>query len=632
MVYFVGAGSGSPDLITLRGKNLLERADIVIYAGSLVNPQLLKFCRRDCQIYNSAKMVLEEVIAVMEQAQADGKILVRLHTGEPSLYGAVREQMDRLDELGISYESCPGVTAAFGAAAALNLEYTLPGLSQTLIITRMEGRTSVPEKESIQSLAAHRASMAVYLSAGMTGELSRRLIEGGYDRQTKAAIVYKATWPDQKVVNCTVEDLEEAARRAGISKTAVVLVGDALAHQGYTRSRLYAPDFATLFRDKKREMDPQRARTDLQPEELIPRRLAVLTLTFTGIKQALHVKDLAGDIFTEFVIWSSYGKRHAAAGPLPEGVEPVESAAAFARDQMRPGTALLFIGAAGIAVRSLAPVLKDKLTDSPVLVMDETGRHVISLLSGHLGGANALTRLLAARCGADPVITTASDLEGRFAADLFALDNHLAVRDRRGLAAVAGRALDGEKIRICVQDNRIRRLQGEGDLYRGLAVVPWPPAGPVDILVQEEDNRTGNSCPAALRLFPRKIIAGMGCRRGAGQEKLTAFLQETLQEAGFTAGDLCALSSIDIKKDEPGLRGTAGALRVPFLTFSAAELEAVSGEFSESQFVRERTGTGNVCERAAMAACRDGGRILLHKKARDGMTAALAERDWYVRI
>ena len=167
MVYFVGAGTGAVDLITVRGMRLLEKADVIIYAGSLVNPELLQYANKDCEIHDSAKLTLEEVLTIIQKAETDGKITVRLHTGEPSIYGAVREQMDELDRLGISYESCPGVSACFGAAASLNLEYTLPGISQSLIITRMEGRTKVPEKESIESFAAHQASMAIYLSTGM---------------------------------------------------------------------------------------------------------------------------------------------------------------------------------------------------------------------------------------------------------------------------------------------------------------------------------------------------------------------------------------------------------------------------------------------------------------------------------
>lgn len=251
MVYFVGAGTGAVDLITVRGMRLLEKADVIIYAGSLVNPELLQYANKDCELHDSAKLTLEEVLTVMQKAEEEGKLTVRLHTGEPSIYGAVREQMDELDRLGIPYESCPGVSACFGAAASLNLEYTLPGISQSLIITRMEGRTKVPEKESIESFAAHQASMAIYLSTGMLKELSERLVAGGYRKETPAALVYKATWPEEEAYICTIETLYDTAKEHGITKTALVLVGEIITHQNYKKSRLYAADFSTEFRQAK---------------------------------------------------------------------------------------------------------------------------------------------------------------------------------------------------------------------------------------------------------------------------------------------------------------------------------------------------------------------------------------------
>ena len=248
MIHFVGAGSGAADLITLRGKKFLEEADVVIYAGSLVNPQLLEYTKQGCNIYNSAKMTLEEVLEVMTAAEEEGKTTVRLHTGDPCLYGAIREQMDVLDEKGIAYDYCPGVSSFCGAASALNLEYTLPNVSQSVIITRMAGRTPVPEKESIESFAAHHATMVVFLSTGLLEELSKRLIEGGYEPDTPAAIVYKATWEDEKSFVCTVETLAQTAKENGITKTALMIIGDAVAHNSYERSKLYDPGFTTEFR------------------------------------------------------------------------------------------------------------------------------------------------------------------------------------------------------------------------------------------------------------------------------------------------------------------------------------------------------------------------------------------------
>lgn len=252
MVYFVGAGPGAVDLITVRGMELLKKADVIIYAGSLVNPELLKFAKEETEIFNSAVMTLEEVMDVMINAAKSGKEVVRLHTGEPSVYGAVREQMDILDKEGISYESCPGVTAAFGAASSLNLEYTLPNVSQTLIITRLEGKTKVPEKEKMELLAQHGSSMAIYLSIGMIDELVEKLIKGGYSSETHAAIVYKATWPEEKKIICTIGELAEKAREEKITKTAVVLIGDVIDHSSYERSKLYDPGFSTEFRQVKK--------------------------------------------------------------------------------------------------------------------------------------------------------------------------------------------------------------------------------------------------------------------------------------------------------------------------------------------------------------------------------------------
>ncbi len=250
MIYFVGAGCGAPDLITVRGMRLLERADVIIYAGSLVNPELLQYAPQYCTVHNSAEMTLDEVISVMQHAESAQKMTVRLHTGDPSIFGAIREQMDRLDALGISYEICPGVSAFCGAAAALKAEYTLPDVSQTVILTRMAGRTPVPEREQIRALATHHATMIVFLSAGMTEQLSAELIAGGYAPDTPAAIVYKATWADEKVCRCTVETLSKTAQQHAIYKTALITVGDFLGDR-YALSKLYDAAFTTEFREAK---------------------------------------------------------------------------------------------------------------------------------------------------------------------------------------------------------------------------------------------------------------------------------------------------------------------------------------------------------------------------------------------
>lgn len=250
MVHFVGAGSGAPDLITIRGKGMIEEADVIIYAGSLVNPELLEYAKKDCQIHNSAYLNLDEVIELIKKAEALGLTTVRLHTGDCSIYGAVREQMDRLKVLGIDYDICPGVSSFCGAASALKAEYTLPGVSQSVIITRMPGRTPVREQESMRSLAAHQATMVIFLSMGLLGELTGELTAGGYSEDTPAAIVYKATWREEKVIRCKLSELEQKAKEHNITKTALVTVGYFLGDD-YGLSKLYDAQFTTGFRNGK---------------------------------------------------------------------------------------------------------------------------------------------------------------------------------------------------------------------------------------------------------------------------------------------------------------------------------------------------------------------------------------------
>lgn len=249
MIFFIGAGPGDPELITVKGKKKLQEADIIVYAGSLVNAELLEYAKDSCKVYNSANMTLEEVVEVMEKGEKEGKVVVRLHTGDPGIYGAIREQMDELDKRNIEYEIIPGVSSFCAAASALKKEYTLPGVSQTVILTRMEGRTEVPEKESIESLAQHNATMIIFLSIHMIDKLVERL-KSGYPDDTPVAVVYKASWPDQKVLRGTIKTIADIVRREGVRKTALVAVGDFLGND-YELSKLYDKTFSHEFRSAK---------------------------------------------------------------------------------------------------------------------------------------------------------------------------------------------------------------------------------------------------------------------------------------------------------------------------------------------------------------------------------------------
>lgn len=246
MVHFIGAGPGDPELLTIKGKRLIDEADVIIYAGSLVNPQVLKDAKKTAQIYNSASMTLDEVIEVMKTAESKGRTVARVHTGDPAVYGAHREQMDRLDELGIEYDVVPGVSSFLATAAVLKKEYTLPGVSQTVILTRMEGRTPMPEGEKLADLAKHQATMIIFLSVGQIELLSETLRES-YSQDTPAAVVYKATWEDQKIVIGTLKDIAEKVKAAGITKTALTVVGGFLGDE-YELSKLYDKHFTHEFR------------------------------------------------------------------------------------------------------------------------------------------------------------------------------------------------------------------------------------------------------------------------------------------------------------------------------------------------------------------------------------------------
>ena len=571
MVHFVGAGPGAPDLITLRGAELLKSADVVIYAGSLVNPALLQYCPSDCKSYNSAAMTLDEVLAVMLDAEAAGKTTVRLHTGDPSLYGAIREQMDALAEKGVDYDVTPGVSSLFGAAAALGAEFTLPGVSQSLIVTRLAGRTDVPERENLRELARHGASMALFLSSGMLPRVQEELLAGGYASDTPAALVYKATWPDEKTVRCTVGTLAEAGAAAEIHKTALVLVGGFL-DAPYEKSKLYDPSFSTAFRRGNRDGE-----------------IAYLAFTERGRALAQRLCDALGGT----------------ASCTRDGASLRDWTAA----QFPRARALVYVGAAGIAVRAVAPHLKSKASDPAVVVIDEGGGFVIPLASGHLGGANELAREIAAVCGATPVITTATDVNGAFAVDDWARAQNCAIAGTEHIREVSGKLLAGEPITIR------SAFPIRGELPEGVRLIE---DGEPDVWVDVRPHM-------GLVVVPRVLSLGIGCRRGTTKAALEARFSEFCRIFSILPSAIRGAATIDLKEKEEGLLAFNAECGWRLKAFSATELSAVEGEFSASAFVTEVTGVDNVCERAALLAAGEEGELLVRKYAGEGITFALAE-------
>lgn len=579
-VYIVGAGPGAEDLITLRGHELLKRADLVVYAGSLVNPELLKATKSGCAIHDSAPLTLEQVVDLLAGAVHKKNLAVRLHTGDPSLYGAIREQIDALHALGIECEVVPGVSSFSAAAAALSVEYTLPGVSQSLILTRAAGRTPVPERESLKSFAAHRASVVLFLSSGMTERACQDLTEGGYPPNTPAALVYKASWPEQKIVRGTLATLPEAARREGIDKTALILVGDFLGDR-YERSKLYDPAFAHGFRSAVPDTE-ERAKTAL------PGGIALVAFTEDGVRTALGLqRELGGRVYAppRFVGGDN------TLGRLDMSVSE------WASSHFKNAEALVFVCAVGIAVRAIAPSAESKTRDPAVVCLDDLGRNVVPLLSGHLGGANDLAVKIASITGGNAVVTTSTDLHGITAPDTWARRTGLTVENPREIRAVSGALIDGKAIGVAVTEEIIPP--------------PWP---------------------VTLWLRPKNRVLGVGCRKGIAPSALEDAIADFLSGAGVSPHSIAAVASIDLKKNEAAILEWSGKRNLPFRTWTAAELEAVNGPFASSERVRRVVGVDNVCERAAVLAARklsgsdkeSGGVLMRSKTLYEGITLALA--------
>lgn len=665
MVHFVGAGPGACDLITVRGMNRIREADVIIYAGSLVNPELLSYAKADCEIYNSAHMTLEDVVSVMREAEAAGKGIVRLHTGDPSVYGAIREQMDLLDECGIAYDVCPGVSAVFGAAASLACEYTLPDVTQTLILTRAEGKTPVPEKENLRSLAAHRASLVLYLSSGLARKVRQDLLFGGYAEDTPVAVVYKATWPEEKIIRTTLAKLPEDMEAAGITKTALIIVSPALGSV-YEKSRLYDAAFATEYRGATEIAFPAGIR-----------RVLLITCSVRGYatmqKLAKKLENISGaEIITKVKCEA-----------LPK-VSMRETVKACVDTYFGQVDAIVFVTASGIAVRSVAEHLAHKSEDPAIVCMDECGKHVISLVSGHAGGANALTQMLADVMWATPVITTATDVEGRFSIDEYAREHNLVVTDWAKAKAISAEVLaagaepvwvdeaagsqeeekneceigkeqkstgidvgkienDGCKNEVDGCENRVggceNRIDGCGNRVDGCENrinVKRLQIGSHQVIITPKD---GSVDAQTLQLIPRCIVAGVGCKKGTPVDKIEHAVQDAFAKAGLRIEALCAVVSIDLKKEEAGLLEFCETRNVPFETYAAEELQAVPGTYSASEFVSGVTGVDNVCERSAVKYASEHGmkqdqplpgrqakhgELLLRKQAYGGVTVALA--------
>lgn len=605
-VYFIGAGPGDPELLTLKGKKIIERADVIIYAGSLVNRQILSFAGKGARLIDSAPLTLEEITDEIVSASQKGLTIARVHSGDPSLYGAVAEQMELLQDKNISFEVVPGVSSVFSAAAALKLEYTLPGITQTLILTRRSGRTPVPEIESISALAGHRASMAVFLSIGMLDDTVNDLIEGGYTKDTPAAVVSKASWPDEKVIEGTLETIAEQVKREGIERQALILVGEALGRQKGQRSNLYSPDFAHGFR----------------PEILKEKEgTAVIALTrrgwHTGMK-IIHAMD-GVELF------------------LPARFEEdVKDPRVLFFENVKKEVKRLFqsyanivlIMATGIAVRIVAPRLKSKWEDPAVVTMDDGGRNIISFLAGHWGGANELALKLSKIIGGNPVITTESDVMGFPSVDMIvrAFNGVVAPENRKLLKEIQSAILEDQDVGFYPKELRLYPdMEGHPNLHFfdsiEALVFSRCTAG---LVVSHQVGLPLKTHKKIMLVHPKDLVVGIGCHKAISPQEISKGLRQIFHKQNLNLSSIAVLCTIEQKKDEKGLVDFARSQNLPLKIFGQNEINRVHVLAPESKHAMQVMGVHGVAEPCAILGA-EGGKLVVPKEKLKNMTIAVAK-------
>lgn len=603
-VSFVGAGPGAEDLITLRGRRLLEEADLVLYAGSLVNTALLTCCKASCQCRDSASMTLEEQISCLCEAAEAGQKVVRLHTGDSSLYGAIQEQMRALETHGIACRMVPGVSSVFAAAAALGCELTSPGGSQSVVMTRTPGRTPMPASEDAAAFARTGATLVFFLSTGKVAPLMDRLMQqGGLPPHTPAAVVYRASWPDQRILRGRVDTLARQVQEAGLGRQALVLVGQAL-QAGDGQSCLYAAPFSHGYRNQL-------------PDESFDGRCALYAFTPGGLARA---RDIAAGLGLPAVI-------HSTCAP-DDNTAPADNVVLLRGQELDAAlraswcqfAAHIFVSATGIAVRKIAPLLEDKTTDPAVLACQENGSHVISLTSGHLGGANRLARRVARITGGQAVVSTATDVNGLPAFDDVAALHRARVLTTNALRPFNAALLRGERMTFCgpraIYDQHFANTDQlvfarRADDVRTPRAVLWDAEGSLPPGVEQLD------------ITSRAYVLGLGCRRGLSPASLHRQAKDFLAGLGLTPRQIARLATCDIKTHDEAIGQLATRWQVPLDLHTAAALDAVPVP-TPSETVRARVGTASVCEAACLLSAGRGGRLVWPKHVRQDVTLALA--------
>ncbi|MFW6414483.1 MAG: precorrin-4 C(11)-methyltransferase, partial [Verrucomicrobiota bacterium] len=621
VVTIAGAGPGAVDLLTLRCRQAVEEADVIVYAGSLVNPEILNFARADTEFFDSSSLNLDEILEVMIAAVRADKKVLRLHTGDPSVYGATAEQMRRLEEAGVEYEVIPGVTSLFAAAAAVKCELTVPGHSQSVIVSRRAGRTPVPAGEEITSLAAHGATMALYLSVADIDGLVRDLNQGGYPESTPVAVVYRASWPDELVVRGSLADIAGKIKEQGIGRQAIVLVGDSLAGEGDV-SRLYDAAFSHGYRragkaglsnntgdttlDNRTANAESRDATDAECRPAFSGSVAVFALTSKGVDKArLLGKELGADIFVP--------QAYKDGDPGKEGDDKF-SVLTFAEGEFKRTVTAnwdkynghIFLMATGIVIRETARLLKNKTVDPAVVVCDEAGNYAISLLSGHIGGANRLAGKVADVLGGQAVVTTATDSRGITAFDDLASRNNLEIVNPEMIKELNTMLLQDRSVAVWCPEGEL-----EGREYAGKDNVTFVeqsadiPAETEGIVMVESGDQSTSALSLlsvpVLRLRPKTMILGIGCRQGTSEAEIEKAVAAFRQETGLNSHKVKTVATIDLKENETGLLNYAKNNDVQLKFYSASDLAEIEVP-NPSKKIAEKAGTGSVCEAAAIVA------------------------------
>jgi precorrin-4 C11-methyltransferase len=601
-IYFIGAGPGDPDLLTLKGQKLIAAADVVIYAGSLVNPTLLAHAPARAEIHNSAALNLEAQARLMREAVAAGKVVVRLHTGDPTIYGATLEQMRELDRDGIAYTVIPGVSSAFAATAALKTELTAPNQTQTIIFTRLAGKTPVPERENLRSLAAHGASMVLFLSTGMIARVVDELYAAGYPPATPVAVVFRASWPDELVVRGTLADIAQKLEQAEITHQALIIISPVLSPEGrqVVDSHLYGAAFAPVERSDT---------------------LAIIALTRHGTETGRYLQAQ----LPHSVLYAP--RRFVTPGEDVVGYEA--SVRQVLQDAFARHNALVCLMSTGIVVRDLAPVLRSKHADPAVVVLDELGRTAISLLSGHKGGANALAQQVAEALGGSAVLTTASDTQKLPALDLLGRDDGWILERPEQLTAVIAAMVNGDSLGIvqdCGDDDwlsgplpaHVRRYASPEEL---LAATP---SAALLITCRTLPDALFAAIPRASVYRPPCLVVGVGCNRGTPANEILQNIQAALAGAGLSITAIKTIATIEDKADEIGLLELCGRQGWPLKIISRADIAAVENLPNPSAWAQKALGVPGVAEPAALLAA-GAAELLVEKVKYPNVTVAVAK-------